>query len=345
MAGMSTVVDHAWPLPRLTDEPARLAALHQLDALDQPRRADLDVLVRLAAYVCGTPTAVINLIDRDRQWPAAAHGCEPKQVPRADSMCSTSILSVDVSYTPDARRDARWQANPHVTGELGDIRLYAAAPLTLAGGEIVGTICAFSNQTDELSRLQLERLRDVAEQAVRMLELRKASDQLGYAATRDALTGLPNRTLFEEALRLGLAKQRRGGAQPAVLFLDLDGFKAINDTYGHAIGDDLLRAVSDRLLATVRATDLLARLAGDELVVLCEVGPDGAQGVRRLQQRLRDCFAAPFELSCGALELGASMGVAFADGETVRELITRADEAMYIDKYARKVAAGAVAPR
>ena len=191
MAGMSAVVDQAWPLPRLTDEPARLAALHQLEALDQPRRADLDVLVRLAAYVCGTPTAVINLIDRDRQWPAAAYGYEPGQVSRADSMCATSIQAVDVSYTPNAARDARWPANPHVTGELGDIRLYAAAPLTLAGGEIVGTVCAFSNQTDELSRLQLERLRDVAEQAVRMLELRKASDQLGYAATRDALTGLP----------------------------------------------------------------------------------------------------------------------------------------------------------
>src|SRR3954469_7512552 len=89
-------------------ELARLAALHSLDVLDQPRSYQLDSLARLAAFVCGTPTAVVNLIDADRQGPAAAYGFEPEECSRQDSMCNVSIQSVDVSYTADAATDARW---------------------------------------------------------------------------------------------------------------------------------------------------------------------------------------------------------------------------------------------
>ena len=326
-----------FPVP--PNEGERIRALHRLDVLNQPRRADLDSLTRLAAYVCGTPNAIINLIDSDRQWPVAAHGTDPDPVPRGKSMCATSILTPDVSYTSDASLDARWADNPHVTGEICQIRLYAAAPLILPAGEVIGTVCAFSEQPGELSRLQLERLRDVADQAVLMLELHHATDRLGHAATRDSLTGLPNRALFEESLLLAMAKHHRGEGLPAVLFLDLDGFKAINDTYSHAAGDELLRAVADRLLDTVRASDLLARLAGDELVMLCEAAPSsGAEntGISSLVNRVRQAFAVPFDLSCATLVVGASVGVAYAEHDTAQELLARADAAMYADKRLRK---------
>jgi hypothetical protein len=81
-----------------------LAALHSLQVLDQPRNYQLDALARLAAFVCGTPTAVVNLIDADRQFSAAAYGCEPTDVNRQDAMCATSIESLDVSYAADAPR-------------------------------------------------------------------------------------------------------------------------------------------------------------------------------------------------------------------------------------------------
>ncbi|MGI8668150.1 MAG: GAF domain-containing protein [Jatrophihabitans sp.] len=199
----------------LSEDRHRVAALRALDVLDRPRRADLDSLTRLAAYVCGTPTAVINLIDADRQWPAAAHGCSPMPMPRAESMCATSILTPDVSYTPDASHDPRWATNPFVSGRRGEIRLYAAAPLTLPGGEIIGTICAFVDEVTELSRLQLERLRDIADQAVRMLELRRAT---GSATPRPADRPAQPSTVRRGATACGgQAPARRGMPGSAVL--------------------------------------------------------------------------------------------------------------------------------
>jgi diguanylate cyclase (GGDEF)-like protein len=325
---MSEAPEHA--------ELLRLTALHDLDVLDRPRTPELDGLARLAAFVCGTPTAVVNLIDAARQFPAAAHGFEPAESTRTDSMCNTSIQSLDVSYTADAAADPRWSDNPFVTGVLDRVRLYAAAPLILGGGEVIGTVCAFSAQRQELSRLQLERLRDIADQAVLVLQLREDAARLGHAATRDHLTGLPNRLLFSEALGMAMAKHQRGSATPSVIFLDIDRFKAVNDTHGHAVGDELLRAVAQRLLATVRATDLLARLSGDELVILSEgVGVD-VDGVSVLLRRLRQAFTEPFQLSCGELRVSASVGAATATaGETPAEVLARADAAMYEYKHRR----------
>jgi diguanylate cyclase (GGDEF)-like protein len=315
-------------------ELSRLAALHRLQVLDQPRNYQLDALARLAAFVCGTPAAVVNLIDADRQFSAAAYGCEPGEVLRQDAMCNISVRSLDVSYTPDAATDARWSDNPYVSGEEGKIGLYAAAPLILSGGEVVGTVCAFSGQRQELTRVQLERLRDIADHAVLVLQLRDDAARLGHAATRDHLTGLPNRALFQQALATALAKQQRGSTKPTVIFLDLDRFKAVNDTHGHAVGDQLLRAVSQRLLETVRATDLLARLSGDEFVILTE-SAEGAHGdVTALLSRLRQAFAEPFELTCGPLSASASIGQATAlAGDTPADLVARADAAMYESKH------------
>jgi diguanylate cyclase (GGDEF)-like protein len=310
-------------------ELSRLAALHTLGVLDQPRSYQLDALARLAAYICGTPTAVVNLIDADRQVSAGAYGCEPAAVSRLDAMCATSIQSLDVSYTADATADNRWSDNPYVSGHHGRIRLYAAAPLILGGGEVIGTVCAFSGQRQELTRVQLERLRDIADQVVLVLQLRDDAARLGHAATRDHLTGLPNRALFSEALATALAKHERGSAAPSVIYLDLDRFKAVNDTHGHAVGDELLRAVAIRLLETVRATDLVARLSGDELVVLTEADSAG-EAPAALLGRLAEAFATPFELSCGPLLASTSIGHATAvDGDTPASLVARADAAMY----------------
>jgi diguanylate cyclase (GGDEF)-like protein len=315
-------------------ELSRLAALHSLDVLDQPRSYQLDTLARLAAFVCGTPTAMVNLIDADRQVAAAAYGCEPSVVSRQDAMCNISIQSLDVSYTADAAADDRWSDNPYVTGILDEVRLYAAAPLILGGGEVIGTVCAFSGERQELTRLQLERLRDIADQAALVLQLRDDAARLGHAATRDHLTGLPNRALLTETLTMALAKHQRGAATPAVIFLDLDRFKAVNDTHGHAVGDELLRAVAQRLLETVRATDLLARLSGDELVVLTESADGTDRGPEVLLGRLRRAFDEPFELSCGPVPVGASMGSASAvAGDTPATLLARADAAMYQAKH------------
>jgi diguanylate cyclase (GGDEF)-like protein len=333
MAEPQIPTDHAepgWPIP--DDEQKRLQALYDLDALDRSPSGDLDGLTRVAAYICGTPTAVVNLIDAERQWSAAAFGYQPHEVSRADSMCATSIMSRDVSYTADARVDPRWSQNPFVTGEVGRVRLYASAPLIVDGGEVVGTLCAFDEQRRELTRVQIERLRDLAAVAVRVLELRESESRLMRAATRDRLTGLPNRALFEESARMALARNARGERASAVIFMDLDRFKQVNDDLGHAAGDALLCEVAERLLASVRATDLVARLAGDELVILCDVSDDHT-GAERLVHRLRVALAEPFALAGTMVTVGASFGIAYAErGDTCADLLARADAAMYADK-------------
>jgi diguanylate cyclase (GGDEF)-like protein len=324
----------SWPKP--VDESSRLAALHHLAVLDQPPDDELDALTRLASYICGTPTAVLNLIDADRQWQASAFGHEAGEVARNDSMCGYSILSRDITYTPDASLHDVFSDNPHVTGELGTIRLYVAAPLVVGGNHVVGTLCAYAPTVSELTRVQIERLRDLADATVRILELRHAAGELARAATRDPLTGLPNRSLLTESMSRAFARRDRSITEPGLLFVDLDGFKAVNDELGHATGDVVLREVAQRLLGCVRASDLVARLGGDEFVVFVESAPeDEEEGLELLADRVRAAVADAYPVPGGrTVRLSASVGVAVPEGEddTPQALLARADAAMYLDK-------------
>ncbi len=313
----------------------RLAALHGLAILDQPRNLDLDGMARLTSYVCGTPVAVVNVMDADRQWQAAAYGTEPIQVTRSQSMCARSFESTDVTYVPDATMDERFADNPHVTGELENIRLYVAAPLVLSSGHSIGTLCAYGPEPAELTGLQIDRLRDLAAMTVRMLELRKAAGALALAAARDPLTGLPNRTMFEDALHRAFERRLRGGTAPGVLFLDLNGFKSVNDRFGHAAGDAVLRIVTERLLDSVRATDVLSRYGGDEFVVLVEDAT--AESLDLLAHRLHQALSQPVEVAGEQVGVvSASIGMAVPEGaqDTPAALLARADAEMYQRKPA-----------
>jgi diguanylate cyclase (GGDEF)-like protein len=327
-----TVQSH-WPQP--ANEPARLAALRGLGVLDSPPDEELDALTRLASHICGTPTAVLNLIDADRQWQASAHGVPRGEVSRDDSMCAYSILSREVTYTPDASLEAVFAESPFVSGAIDKVRLYVSAPLVVGGDKVVGTLCAFDTKAVTLSREQIERLRDLAGVTVRILELRRSAGEMAQAATRDPLTGLPNRTLLVESMTRAFARRDRALTEPAVLFVDLDGSKKVNDTHGHAAGDTVLREVAQRLVRAVRASDLVSRLGGDEFVVLVERSPDeAAGGLPQLVHRLREAVTSPIGLPGGSVQVGASIGIAVPAGpeETPDTLLARADAAMYAEK-------------
>ena len=322
------------------DEVSRVAVLRELDLLDQPRSEEYETLARLAAHICGAPMAAVNLIDRNRQWQAGAHGMEPGEVRRTDSMCTTSIMTTEVTYAPDASRHDQFCDHPHVTGELGAIRLYVAAPLVVSD-QVVGTLCAFASRPAELDEHQIGRLRDLAFVAGRMLELRRDSNALVHAATRDPLTGLYNRAAFRDALELAFARRDRRLTRLGVVFLDLDDFKPVNDTYGHAAGDAVLREVADRLLSCVRTTDLVVRLGGDEFVILVEESPDASApdtGMTKVLGRVRQALARPFQVREDvAMPMSASVGWAIDDGvdDTPDTLLHRADLAMYREKNRR----------
>jgi diguanylate cyclase (GGDEF)-like protein len=323
----------AWPVP--ADETERVAALHAFGVLDQPRQADLDAAARLAAYVCGTPTAVVNLIDSTRQWQAAAHGTEPGEVPREESMCRFTVLGTDVVYTPDARHEQRFADDPFVVGPRAQVRLYASAPLLTSDGHAVGTVCAYDEEAGRLDETQLGLLRDVADQVMALLELRRTAAALARAASRDPLTGLANRRTVEAAVANAIARAERGLGTPSVVVVDLDGFKDVNDQLGHRAGDTLLRCVADRLTSTARAVDTVGRLGGDEFVVLLEHtgGPGATAALRRLRASLEDGLT---DHEGNPLDVGASLGITtYRPGDSVASLLARADAEMYADKAGR----------
>ena len=148
-------------------------------------------------------------------------------------------------------------------------------------------------------------------------------------AHHDALTGLPNRVLFREHLRLTLARVRRGSGL-AVLCLDLDRFKPVNDTLGHPVGDALLRAVAERLQGCVRETDLVARLGGDEFAIIQEGAPQPVDATT-LARRVVEAVAEPFDVDGHRIVIGTSIGIALAgDGQTSADaLLKSADLALY----------------
>jgi diguanylate cyclase (GGDEF)-like protein len=163
-------------------------------------------------------------------------------------------------------------------------------------------------------------------------ERQQAEAKIAYLARHDVLTGLPNRALFMERIEQAIAGAARGNAF-AILFLDLDRFKAVNDTLGHQAGDALLRTVAARLLASVREIDTVARLGGDEFVVL-QVGLETPGDAAQLAQRLIDVIGEPYVLGNDNAEIGVSIGVELSEQEPHNAdiLIKNADLALYIAK-------------
>jgi len=156
-------------------------------------------------------------------------------------------------------------------------------------------------------------------------------ERVHHAALHDPLTGLPNRTLLVDRLTLALDRAQRTGRPLAVLFCDLDGFKAVNDTFGHAAGDDLLRQIAARIRAGMRAVDTVSRLGGDEFVVLCEDLHDEA-AADAMAARVAAAFAEPFALPGGTHAMTTSTGVLVArggEGHAPADLLAAADRARY----------------
>jgi diguanylate cyclase (GGDEF)-like protein len=157
----------------------------------------------------------------------------------------------------------------------------------------------------------------------------RAEQQVVFMARHDALTRLPNRVMFRERIELAIAQTERTIAA-AVLFLDLDHFKAVNDTLGHPVGDRLLCSVADRLDSCVRQVDTIARFGGDEFAVI-QVGPERVEDVAVLAQRISDVLSAPYEVDGHQVIVGVSIGIAMvpADGSDPDTLLKNADIALY----------------
>lgn len=325
----------------LTQLADSLASATTLEDLTRP-------LLEMLETVTGLESTYLTMIDEGEglQHVVYARNVRKLQVleglalPWEDTLCKRA-LEEGRAYTDDV---GTYWGDSDAARALG-IRTYASTPVLLGDGELYGTLCAASSETVPLSdnaakvlgmfaRLigqHIERERLVA-------HLQLANAQLAASARTDPLTTLPNRRALFEELGRTLARARRDGTRLAVAFLDLDGFKVINDTYGHDSGDELLAELARRIRASRRASDLVARVGGDEFVVIAPISGDPQHAAQTLKASLAQASRGRFRIGGHDLDYGgASVGVviAGADATSPQALISQADEAMYADKRAR----------
>jgi diguanylate cyclase (GGDEF)-like protein len=313
---------------------------------DFPIQKILDHLVERIVEVLPITAAGVTLIDPGAKphFLAASNAeallFEKLQTELDQGPCVMAYTSGEAVSVPNLRGDERFpQFSPaavdggleavftfplrHGDGRLGALDLYRDTPGTL----------------DEDDMVAAQTLADVAAAYLINAQSREAeraaAEKFQDSSLHDALTGVPNRVLLKQRLDHASKRARRGHTSAAIVFVDLDRFKAVNDTYGHHIGDQLLVEVAARLSHLVRPGDTLARVSGDEFVFLC-VEMKGVDNALVLADRISGAFAEPFVLDEATIAMTASVGVAFAGpGEEISaKLVADADVAMYQAKRA-----------
>ncbi|EIL95142.1 MULTISPECIES: putative bifunctional diguanylate cyclase/phosphodiesterase [Rhodanobacter] len=330
-----------------------LALMFRSDRADLRAEAALSLLSRIFASTSGVDaqTAAGRLLfdelglDYLAVWSARHEGAEaPNQMlqlwsgedvawPPAQLQSSLQLVLAGKSilYRTDAKRLAP------IDPLLQQLELagFAGLPLyderhTVLGAMLAGTRRGFG----EMSIIEPV-LRCAVARFAQMLELGRTREQGRAEGLVDALTGLPNRLLFNDRLETIIREATRNGECFAVLFVDLDRFKAINDTYGHAAGDQVLRTVTQRLCGSIRASDTVARYAGDEFtIVLRHIVKN--DDVMRVAEKIVQVMETPLYLEDGTeLQVTASMGLSFFpdDAGDAATLLKHADEAMYAAKH------------
>jgi diguanylate cyclase (GGDEF)-like protein len=340
--------------PTPQEEAARLAALQRYDILDTPAEDAYDDLVAIASGICGTPMALVSLVDAQRQWIKARIGLGIAQAPREESFCSHVVARARTMVVPDARQDPRFRDNPLVAGDPG-IRFYAGAPLVDSGGHAVGALCVIDTVPRDLEPYQQRALESLSRQVMALMELRAAHRELqhhlserewyerqlglcqvqardaepGQQSLADTLTGLPNRRAFGASMEAALARMQDAGGAVGLAIVDIDHFKAINDLHGHPSGDDTLVKVARALHAQFQPPCVVARFGGEEFAVLMPgIAPDAARmqcdHAREAVEWFPDGLPVTVSIGLTAIQPGDTAGVAYS----------RADRGLYAAKRA-----------
>ena len=318
--------------PKPANEPERLQALASYDILDTEREGAYDDIVRLASQICGTPVAVMGLVDAERVWlKAQVGGDAPPNCPREISFCSHTILQREPLVVPDLAADPRFADGPLVT-EVG-LRFYAGAPLITDDGFAIGTLCALDEVPHDLTVQQRDALSALARQVVAQLELRRLLAISRHEARTDTLTELGNRRALMANFETMLADATSDEPLHLLLF-DLDGFKKYNDTFGHSAGDALLARLAGKLAAALADLGIVYRIGGDEFCALLH-GDDDEIDVARAAA----CLALSEQGE--GFSITASHGAVCLpdDAPTATQALRLADERMYRNKAGRSQAA------
>ncbi len=329
-------------IPR--NEIARMRTLRDMRILETPLEERYERITRLAQLVLRVPISAFTLVDEARQWFKSIQGLVASETARSISFCAHVINGDDVMEVPDAHADERFRNNPLVTGGPM-IGFYAGCPVRAPNGMKIGVICAIDTQPRQMTEDQTQALRDLAailENELRANHLSHAHgalitelDDAKRTALVDPLTRIWNRGGIYEIMKRESSKASRKQEPLAVVMCDIDHFKKVNDTHGHAVGDEVIRSIARKLLTAIRTEDAVGRVGGEEfLIVLSGCAPDKLrEKVERIRHRIVE---APVITDAGMLGVTMSFGVANLDHQfpiSIEALIKQADEALYRAKH------------
>jgi diguanylate cyclase (GGDEF)-like protein len=313
---------------------------------DFPIQAILDHLVLRIVDIMPITGAGVTLITEGSapRYVAASNAAALTfvrlQTELEEGPCLAAFRTGEAVAVPDLREDVVFPTFAPRAERMG-LKAVFTFPLR-HGDQRLGALDLFRDKTgelDEATMIVAQTLADVAcayvMNAQARADLRDSADQFRESSLHDALTGLPNRLLLGQRLEHAVMRARRSGKKMAILFVDMDRFKDVNDTLGHKVGDLLLAAIANRLREILRPGDTLARMSGDEFVILCE-DLDDAGVVEDLAGRIGMSLAEPFTISGHELTMTASVGIAFSGRgmDLPERLLQNADAAMYQAKTA-----------
>lgn len=307
--------------PKLVDEAARLAALRRYEVLDTAEEAPFETIVTLVKQVLNVPMCAVSLIDEHRQWFKAKRGLDVCETARDISFCTHTIQTYEPLVVREARNDPRFRKNPLVTDDP-HIRSYLGIPLVTPEGYNVGALCAIDTIPRAFPMTEVAILSNFGRMVVGELELRQI-------ASLDPLTGAMSRRAWTDAANREFARSARYGGMLSVVALDIDHFKTVNDSWGHAAGDKVLKAVAGRLASLLRASDCLGRMGGEEFSIL--LPETGEEGAKVIAERCREAIEALVVDNEPPLRVTSSFGVTsmWTGVETLEQCLVRADRALY----------------
>ena len=310
------------------DEQARLETLRSIHILDTAPEERFDRLTRLAKRLFGVPIALVSLVDENRQWFKSCFGLSVTETSRDISFCGHAILGTDLFIIPDTIADDRFADNPLVLNDPY-IRFYAGCPLRGPNGHKLGTLCIIDRQPRSLGKDDIEALTDLAS----MVERELSAVQL---ATMDELTNISNRRGFMMLAQHSMHLCARQKLSASLVFMDLDKFKPINDTFGHAEGDRALMVFAEQLKAECRSADIFARLGGDEFAVL--LVNTSKENAERIVSRLRQSVEKYNQEAHRGYDISFSHGIIEFNPEkhhTIDAMLADGDSLMYGLKRSR----------
>ncbi len=303
-------------------EDLRLATLQSYDILDTPPELAFDRVSRLIRNIYDVPISLVSLMAANRQWFKANIGLDIESVERENTVCQFVIRSGEPLFIPDLSKDPRFKNNPFVIGEA-HLRFYAGMPLRAPDGMTLGTLCAIDHVPRQFGAREIEIMSDLADIVMNELELRRTAEV-------DVLTRVLSRRAFKGQSKQIIELMQRQGKPSSVVMFDIDHFKSINDSYGHAAGDDVLVNIAQTCQSQIRSTDLIGRLGGEEFAVLL---PGTTQhDALRVAEKIRLALAeTPISLGKRDLNVTASFGIAttMPDALSLDALLAIADAGLY----------------